>query len=149
MTGFAKLITKIILRYYCSKRFYVYFDLFLVIYVDCKCCLQCVNYFLCSFHNILLLNTFSKFSWQLACCCKEAFLIYDAKAFHDHLHEFMLIFIRTRVIFLWIYFLSSNAILLRIIFFTWNKDRDFPLKLVANCLCYCTFIFIYIYSNPK
>jgi hypothetical protein len=40
--------------------------------MNCKHHLQCVNYFLCSFHNILLLNIFSKFSWQLAWICRHA-----------------------------------------------------------------------------
>jgi hypothetical protein len=42
--------------WFCS----IYCDLFLVIYVDCKCRLQFVNYPFCSLYNILLLSTFSK-----------------------------------------------------------------------------------------
>jgi hypothetical protein len=52
---------------------FAYFDLFwqFMCFVSADC-LQCVNYFLCSLQNILLLNTFSKFSWKLAWIWRHA-----------------------------------------------------------------------------
>jgi hypothetical protein len=45
---------------------------FLIIFLDCKCQLLYVNYFICSPHNILLLNTFQNFMkifMNLEACC--------------------------------------------------------------------------------
>jgi hypothetical protein len=57
--------------------------LLLVKYVDFMCRLQCVNYFLCSLQNILLLNTFSKFHENMkACCFKRHYcLLYNLRVF--------------------------------------------------------------------
>jgi hypothetical protein len=50
-------------------------------YVDCKCGLQCVNYFLCSLHSFLLLNTFLKCSWKLAWIWRHAALTHTSCIF--------------------------------------------------------------------
>jgi hypothetical protein len=66
--------------FYCvtnaGRVVFAYFDLSLLIDMDCKCCFQCENYFLCSRHNILLSNTLSNFSWKLAQIWRRAALNY-------------------------------------------------------------------------
>jgi hypothetical protein len=70
---YVQIMASFAVYFYCVtnivKSIFAYFDLFLVIYMGCKCYLQCENYFLCSLHNILIFNTFSKFCMKLQICC--------------------------------------------------------------------------------
>jgi hypothetical protein len=50
---------------YTIRAVFAYVDHFLLIFLDCKCHGQYVNYFICSPHIILLGNTLPKFLWKL------------------------------------------------------------------------------------
>jgi hypothetical protein len=55
------------------RAIWEYFNIFLIIYMDCKCHLHCVNYFLSSLQNILLIkfnfNNSMKINMNLWACC--------------------------------------------------------------------------------
>jgi hypothetical protein len=58
------------------RTVYAYMDHILVIFLDCMCRLQYVNYFICSPHNILLFKYISKIYIKInmnleACCFKS------------------------------------------------------------------------------
>jgi hypothetical protein len=63
---------------------FAYVGHFFVIFLDCKCWLQYVNYFICPPNNILLSNTFPKFSWSLT-------WIWRCAALNENCHTFSLL----------------------------------------------------------
>jgi hypothetical protein len=82
------------LYFYCVtnavRSIYAYFDLFLVLYMGCTCLcfLQCELYFLCSFYNISLFNTFLKCSWKLACTWRRAALKVQWSSPYEHIYGY-------------------------------------------------------------
>jgi hypothetical protein len=70
---------RLILQYFiaifllCKGCFCIFWPLF-GNFLECKCWLQYVNYYFCSPYNILLLNTFLKFSWKLTWIWRRAAL---------------------------------------------------------------------------